>query len=305
MIGFLSKKTVRLKSLRRFARRFFRNRFESLSYKRLNLSTRFLHLVQSHVYNSYKNRAKLFDIISIQTITGCNYSCPFCPANRNDLNLYGGAASKSLMDISLYKKIMKELSGLSFNGRISPYYLNESLLDERLPDLVAMARAACPQSFIFIQTNGSLMDEKLFKELVKAGINEVYVNDYTKNSVVINRIQKFSLEKNENLRLTFEKRSFDERLSNRSGNVKHYVISAQPLRIPCVKPFRQIFIGYDGKVCLCCNDWQFEKVMGEAKKQSLVEIWNTEQYKTLRRQLAQSDRSGNSLCSKCDFSGLW
>jgi hypothetical protein len=58
------------------------------------------------------------------------------------------------MPVEVYHRIIKQLQALNYTGRISPYLMNESLLDKRLPELIAYTREHCPESWIAINTNG-------------------------------------------------------------------------------------------------------------------------------------------------------
>lgn len=305
MLNQIYKGTIKRKCLRRFIKRFFRKRYESINKDYIDVKLKLaLYALMCH-YRDFDPHKKNFDTISIQTKIGCNYSCLFCPANKSGLNLYGGAKEGTGMDIGLFKNIIEQLSELDFKGRISPDLMNEPLLDKRLPELIFLTRKKCPKAFLFIQTNGSLLDEKLAIELIEAGIDEIYVNDYTKDSLILNRLAKISLDKRYKARITLEKRSFNEGLSNRAGNINLYPYLKRPIKLPCVKPFRQMSIAYDGRAILCCQDWQFMQVMGDAKKEALLDIWTNEIYEKVRDNLKKFNRINNTLCAKCDFSGLW
>lgn len=82
----------------------------------------------------------LFTRIRIQTLSWCNRRCAFCPSGKFPV-------SKAYMPVDVYHRIIDQLHALDFAGRISPYLMNESLLDTRLPDLIAYARARCPKSW--------------------------------------------------------------------------------------------------------------------------------------------------------------
>src|SRR5918999_3500602 len=82
----------------------------------------------------------MFSRIQIQTVSWCNRSCAFCPSGKFPV-------PKTYMPLEVYHRIIDQLHDLDFSGRISPYLMNESLLDKRLPDLITYARRRCPQSW--------------------------------------------------------------------------------------------------------------------------------------------------------------
>jgi len=305
MFNRMYRATVGMKSLRRFIKKFLRKRYSSVNNNHPNLDLYIIYRFLMGLYEDFEAKRKIFDTICIQTYVGCNYNCPFCPANKPKLNLYGGALQGAKMEMGLYKFIVGQLSELKFRGRISLAAMNEPLMDERIVELVSLIRKKCPLSFIFIQTNGSLLNKDLAIELVKAGIDEIYVNDYTKNSVILDRLLGILSDRKDERHFTFEKRSFKEKLSNRAGNIQLYDCLRESIKLPCVKPFRQMFITYNGQTILCCQDWQFTQIMGDSSKERLLDIWFNGNYRRIRQDLKDSNRANNSLCAKCDFSGLW
>jgi radical SAM protein with 4Fe4S-binding SPASM domain len=62
-----------------------------------------------------------------------------------------------------------------------------------------------------------------------------------------------------------------------------------------------VYIGYNGDVLLCCMDRRRRVVLGNARLQSLREIWRAPAYQRYRR-LHQEDRSGElQLCTDCTY----
>src|SRR5215813_7314696 len=113
----------------------------------------------------------LFTRIQIQTVSWCNRSCIFCPSGKFPVD-------KVFMPVAVYHRIIDQLQALNYAGRISPYLMNESLLDRRLPELIAYTRAQCPASWIAINTNGDALSERLLERLFEAGLNSLDVNAY-------------------------------------------------------------------------------------------------------------------------------
>lgn len=305
MLEKLYKNSVTLKDARRSVRRFFRSHYEAIDEDHLQVSLKLAHAALKRINFNFNAEKHLFSAIQIQTRIGCNYSCSFCPANKPDENLYGGASNGEEMQFNLYKKIIDELSALDFHGRISPYLMNEPLLDKRMADFVSYAREKCPYSFLFLQTNGSLIDADCLSRLIDAGLDELYVNDYTDNQGVINHIKEMHLSKDTLAHLTVEKRNKNEHMSNRAGSFKTDHVLKHFLPISCAKPFNQMFIAFNGEAVLCCQDWRFTQVMGDLQEHSLKEIWANKAYNDIRHSLNLFHRDENALCAKCDFGGLW
>lgn len=244
-------------------------------------------------YQNFDPSKTLFKRVQVQTQTGCNLSCPFCPSNKKDIVLPTGR-----MSTSLFEKILTELSDLKFCGVIHLYLQNEPLLDSRLEQLIEIARQLCLKASIVIETNGTLLDSGRLYSLVDSGMDVIYVNDYNNKSKPLQSLQPQYAKH----LIINRHRSWKEKLSNRAGNISTVNKQIFPVRVFCMRPFDQLYIGFDGKVLLCCQDWQFEEVMGDVSRSSLRKIWNNKKFEEARQMLFQNSRT-NFICKKCDFQG--
>ena len=231
------------------------------------------------------------------TQTTCNYSCGFCSVNKKGVALPQGRMSDELFD-----KITSELAALQFAGAVSLYINNEPLLDERTPHFVSIVRDKCPQSTIYFSTNGSKLTRDLLESLIASGISYIQLNDYTPKHAVIERIRAWGLPEQTLRHLRIRERSFKEQLLNMAGTVPGAPIPATPLPLFCGYPFREMYVGHDGRVTLCCYDIAFNEVVGDLRRESLLDVWCGEGLRRVRRQLLALDRTGLA-CAKCDFKG--
>lgn len=221
--------------------------------------------------------------IQIETLGYCNYKCSFCPTNQIDM-------PKGRMSTETFSKIIDQLR--DFDGEIRLYLRNEPFLDKRMVDFARMAKEQTAAR-ILIQTNGSLLSRTLAEEVVKYAT--VQVNDYS-DGEVSDRISSFADE----LGIVVADRRSPKGLSNRAGNLPN--VESKQLDAFCTRPFEQMYIAYDGRAVLCCQDWRLEEIFGDASTQSLEEIWGGEAYVEKRRQLLRLERNG--LCAKCDHPGI-
>lgn len=72
---------------------------------------------------------------------------------------------------------------------------------------------------------------------------------------------------------------------------------------PCTFPWYSMVIFWDGTVAPCPQDWYGELYMGDAKRQSLREIWNGPEMVELRKKMQAQDVQCLSPCNQCDM--LW
>lgn len=82
------------------------------------------------------------DHVQIQTITGCNANCIFCPNGKTQLKINKGRR----MNEALYRSIVDQCLDLKVR-RYSVYLMNEPMLDRELPERIAYisARIKKPQ----------------------------------------------------------------------------------------------------------------------------------------------------------------
>ena len=56
-------------------------------------------------------------------------------------------------------------------------------------------------------------------------------------------------------------------------------------------------------VLICPDDWDKRKIVGNVKKENILNIWLGEIFHKVRKRLLNSDRN-DSPCDKCDVDGL-
>jgi len=71
---------------------------------------------------------------------------------------------------------------------------------------------------------------------------------------------------------------------------------------PCISPFGTMFILSDGRVSLCCQDFNAKILLGDLREATFKEIWQGEVISGVRRQHLEQGRGVVSLCRDCN---LW
>ena len=59
-----------------------------------------------------------------------------------------------------------------------------------------------------------------------------------------------------------------------------------------------------GQISLCCNDALGQMTMGDLSKEKLVDIWKSEKYQKIRKDILIS-RQNIPLCKNCDNFGVF
>lgn len=95
---------------------------------------------------------------------------------------------------------------------------------------------------------------------------------------------------------------------DRAGNVKrqlnHVMITEDDERkkiYTCAQSrhVERMHILVDGTVILCCQDWRREYVLGSVTKNTLQEIWESEEYERIRKQIDQIGYPYPLICKRC------
>jgi len=240
----------------------------------------------------------LFKKIFIETISYCNNDCSFCPASAK----IGVKNPENFMTEDLYIKIIRELRNISFNGSIAFHCNNEPFLDDRLTSWIKTARRFLKNNFIYLYTNGILINTELADRIFEAGLNRIIINNYNDKNELNHSVKKL-LDGSFNSRgeIIINYRFKSEYFGNRAGQSPNArFLLKEPLKIICLRPLTEIVVGYDGTVPLCCADGLWKVIMGNAQKSSLKEIWFSGFYKRIRECLVKGDRSCTEICKVCD-----
>jgi len=273
--------------------------------------------------------------VQIQTRTGCNGGCIFCPYTASVEYM-----PKGTMSDDLFKKIVLEIAKYRKTRRISPYLMNEPFLDPKLLERSKYIKQTIPNSRITITTNGSKLSPELIDELMKdnpfhhifismQGIEkEPYENtmrgslkfEETKRNVeyLIQKRNQFhpelkitvtmvktnlvDVDKAVNYWKNLGVNSKYTALENRGGNNPsfHKLNPGKSIRFNhCTRLFKQAYILFNGDMVLCCTDYFKTMVLGNVAESSIYEVWNSPRAIKIRQDFIRGDFSDNPLCASC------
>lgn len=278
------------------------------------------HKLQKSIIITKKYRGEInFDHVYFELRTKCNSQCSFCKAS-----IFTDDRPDISMNFDLYKKIIIELSQNNYLGNIAFYVNNEPTLVKNLKDYIEFASLKLPKSNLRLLTNGRKLNYISGKEIFDAGITELEVNWYIKNiedkvSKGINEFEDKFLRTDLNILknksyIEFEyknkKRVYYKILRNVNANLNSRGGSAPNWRDKdiiydgfCSYPFWQINIKADGSVGQCCADFYLNSPKLNCNDFTIYEIWNSDFFINLRKDLLQGNRTKNEICKKCDFFG--
>ena len=276
-------------------------------------------------------------VIQIQTRTGCNADCVFCP--------YGATAEsqpRGTMEWGLFRKIVDESAGHRVR-RISPYLMNEPLLDPEIAERIATINRVNPRARVTLSTNGSLLTAPVVERLLDldGGVHELAISIQGIDPGAYAGTMRGGM----NLRRTMANvdhlvremrrrrarrpavwitmvdtglidapRAMEywrgrglsarcTRLENRGGNVREAENFTRGRRMDCysgcTRLFKQACIKFNGEVVLCCTDYESRVVLGNVRERSLREVWNGEAAASIRAKFLSGQIGEIPLCGAC------
>lgn len=267
--------------------------------------------------------------VHMETLARCNARCDFCPSPGLD-------RTGARLDDDLITKIISDLSDIPRHIpiQVSPFKVNEPLLDVRLFDILDALQDQVPNAKITLTTNASPLTRKKLAGLARfSALSTLYVsfNDHRPEAYerVMGLPYRRTVERLDTLHNTVEMGLFSARVSlSRVGDGTEVddafrlwcaqrwprfgvlvsprgdwlgQVDVDPSSIPrvgCMRWF-ELSITATGKVAHCCMDGQAAYPIGDVREQHLLEIYNAPAYRGLRE--ATRTRQGASPCDLCSY----
>jgi MoaA/NifB/PqqE/SkfB family radical SAM enzyme len=276
--------------------------------------------------------AHLPEIVQIESTNICNAKCVFCP--RDDMD-----RDQGVMDMALFKKVADECAALGIT-HVRMHNYGEAFVDKRLVEKVRYAKSIGIQEVGLI-SNGSLITEAAARGMVEAGLDAINISmdaagkevfestrlglKYDKVVANVERliaIRDAAGQRHPKLILSFvrQNNSAEEQafiahwrakadkihvtdLHNWAGTLNQ----ESDVRFPCYRQWLTFTVLWDGRVSLCCADFDGREILGDLRTHTIKDIWNSPAYRAVRR--AHLDHGGPSICQSCDLpkkdSPLW
>jgi len=67
----------------------------------------------------------------------------------------------------------------------------------------------------------------------------------------------------------------------------------------CEQPWQRLNVNRDGKVLMCCGDWDRKVIVGDLSEQTLREIWKSRRLKSLRSKISKGMLDKIPSCKNC------
>jgi sulfatase maturation enzyme AslB (radical SAM superfamily) len=282
---------------------------------------------------SGRDRApRMPEIVQIESTNICNAKCVFCP--RDEMQRRQG-----IMTVDLFRKIVDECAELGIT-HIRMHNYGEAFMDRKLVEKVKYAKDKGIKEVGMI-SNGSLITEPVARGMIDGGLDAINISvdaagkevfeatriglNYDKVIANIERLIRLRAESGKRrpkLILSFvrQNNSADEQ-----AFIEHWRSIADKIHItdlhnwagtlnkesdvnyPCYRPWLTFTVLWDGRVSLCCADFDGRTILGNLNTQTIAEVWNGEMYRQVRREHLES--GGPDVCRACDLprkdSPLW
>jgi len=281
-------------------------------------------------YRKLRNLMSFPADVIVELTNACNLDCIMCPRKNMHRNIRN-------MDFELFKRIVDE-SVSAGARRILPFFFGEPFIQTDLGRYLSYIRLRSEDINISILTNGTLMSEEKIELLFDNRVNAVAITldaateetyetirrkgnlkqaeenikglirrrKEKRTSLPFISVQFIVLKKNRHEMDAFKKKweGIADRVvfgayTDMAQSIEPYLSPKGLQYVPCFRLWNEIAVCNDGKVALCCNDWNCSVTLGDVNSQTLGEIWRGEKLQHIRDMHLTRQRGNLSLCSKC------
>ena len=280
-----------------------------------------------------RDRAPILpEIVQIESTNICNAKCVFCP--RDEMLRKQGVMSRDL-----FRKIVDECAALGIT-HVRMHNYGEAFLDRYLTEKVRYAKEKGIKEVGMI-SNGSLITEKVARGMVEARLDAINISidaggkdvfeatriglNYDKVIANVERLLRVRAELGRRRPKLIQSFVRQDNSADEHAFIEHWRKIADKIHItelhnwagtlnresdvnfPCYRPWLTFTVLWDGRVSLCCADFDGKTILGDLNTQTIEQVWNGDAYRTARRQHLES--GGPDVCRACDLprkdSPLW
>lgn len=271
--------------------------------------------------------------IILEVTAACNLVCKGCAFHGPDKQT---DRTVGHMKRPIWESVLDQIGSWGTPVNISAHGGGEPLLNPRFKEILLHAKQYDNIELGFL-TNGMLFDEEWAQFVIDNKIDWVafsvdgtdpdthlVVREKSDLDLIVKNIDNFMDMKeaaavNEprillNMvayqEVAYQQKAFVTRWAQRAAAVmvSHYRhppsskrwpnIPAE--RSPCSLLWKQMAIASDGRVALCCEDFNVDHSPGHVNDDSLENIWQNEYWNNVREQHKSGRYEENSLCATCD-----
>jgi pyruvate-formate lyase-activating enzyme len=271
--------------------------------------------------------------MQLETTNLCNFSCKMCPVHRR---VGGNPQKRGFIDLELCREIIRQAAefprlhiipqgageaflhpnileiletirrypnltiGFNTNGSRLEGDLFEAVLELPLDDLGLSLDADTPETFRQVTGNDGFHEvverfERLIEERARRGRSKPYL-----------RVLMVDLDVNRHEQESFVRRWIDKVdevviMNERTitGRGAERINFSEPRREPCLHLWHTIFIQWDGRYDICCDDWGREVDWPHVSEVPLREFWFGPELTAARAAHRRGQYYRLPLCADC------
>lgn len=267
-------------------------------------------------------------LVDIELASICNLKCPMCYTISKE---FKKKVNAKFMDFELFTKIIDEIANDVPAIRLS--LRGESTLHPKFIECIQYAKDKGIKEISFL-TNGSKLDKENFIKMVNAGASWITIS-FDGLEEEYERIRKpltyeDTFNKIKDMKKVKEELGLNKPVikiqsiwpSIRNHPEEFYnvlspyvdLIAFNPLidylqkdtdivyieNFSCPQLYQRLVVGADGLVMMCSNDEENENVVGNAKFDTIYDIWHGEELNKIRKVHMQTDGFKSlNICKKC------
>lgn len=266
-------------------------------------------------------------VVRIETTNACNSACVMCP-HKSMTRPVG------VMEQALYEKIVREC--VESNVRVLHLHnFGEPLVDKHFVERVAFAKGLGIRKVKFF-TNASLLSDEKIDALLDARPDEIKASIDSNSrekfeairvglrySEVTDNIRRLVAARNRRgltrpvVKLNFVLREdnrhekgpfirewkgivdricFDDEHNWSRGGAES---GGREVLHACLRIWNTFTVLWDGRVALCCLDYDGEEILGDLISQTIRDVWRSPRLSRIRQMHSRRDFSSIALCRAC------
>jgi radical SAM protein with 4Fe4S-binding SPASM domain len=268
--------------------------------------------------------------VMIENTNICNADCVFCPHKIM-------RRKTGIMPLSLSRKITDQCADLGIDY-FTIYGFGEPFLDGLFFKRVRYAKKK-GLGRVTTNTNAAFMDREKAKKVIDSGLDEIYISFDAATRPTYQKIRPglnfATVEKNISNLIKLKKKKESQSpkifLSFVESDLNRHEVSAylkkwqdkvdgisislvhnwtgkvdfgqetSGLRDPCRLLWTDMVVSFDGRVPLCCNDYENRLILGDIKKQTIEEVWGGKNLKKVRKLHLAGRFKKIPLCKACQY----
>ncbi len=287
-------------------------------------------------FNHYPNRFKVgsypLDVIA-ESSNACNLRCSMCFRSDETLPVEK-TTSVPFMSMDTFKIIVDECARVGVPA-LKVSWRGEPMLNTHFTDMIRYAKSRDILEVTSL-TNGTLMDERMSREIVDAGLDQlvISIDGFTRETyeririgasydTVISNLENL-LDIRGKSRKPFIRLQYTESDVNRHETSLFYqywkkrvdeitISYCQDFGTPgsneteelprydfaCKQPFQRLVVMTDGTVCVCATDIMGNNAIGNVHETSLMQLWNCGRISNIRQLHKEGQYFQNAMCRLC------